>query len=154
MQQYGDQELFPVKVQVPLILSMRIMLNVKSICVWAAHDAVAKATCAKAPENMRQAPELAFFQPPAEYTMMTMEELGTEKRKKARQARARPTRPSQSSGAQLAATRSQTIPAPATLDVREVDEASSTSGLMPVADLLCSPPSPTSPPSSSAHPSF
>ena len=96
MQQYGDQELFPVKVQVPLLLSVRIMLHMKNICVWAASDKSAQATCAKAPQNMRTAPSPDFFCAPEGYTEMSLEDLGNEKRKKVQKPRSQHKRVSHS----------------------------------------------------------
>ena len=91
MRTYGDLELFPVKIQIPIILSMRVTVNVKNICVWSADTADARCACAKAPPEMRVEPPLSFLRPPEGYSRMTLEELTAEKRtrkaKKARDAR-------------------------------------------------------------------
>jgi hypothetical protein len=88
MQMYGDQDLFPVKIQIPLVLSMRITVNVKNICVWGSDGKAARATCKNAPASMQCPPQPAFFVPPEGYEAVTLEEVGNEKRKKQRQRRA------------------------------------------------------------------
>lgn len=82
MRTYGDLDLFPVKVQIPLILSMRITVNVKNICVWSATSAEARATCAKAPAEMCTPPPANFFRAPEGYTRMSLEELNADKLKR------------------------------------------------------------------------
>jgi hypothetical protein len=82
MSQYGDMDLFPVKVMIPLILSMRITVAVKHVCVWGDDGKDAAAARSKAPTEMRDLPAAAFFQPPPGYKAMTLEEKSAEQRNK------------------------------------------------------------------------
>ena len=82
MQTYGDLDLFPVRVAVPLMLSMRIGVNIKNICVWGATDKAALATCAKAPREMREPPPPSFFEAPAGYRKLSWEEAASQKKAK------------------------------------------------------------------------
>lgn len=79
METYGDLDLFPVRVVVPLMLSMRVSVNIKNICVWGAKDKTARATCAKAPAEMREPPPAEFFEPPPWYRKLTWEEAASQK---------------------------------------------------------------------------
>lgn len=75
MQKYGDLDLFPVKITLPLILSMKITLNVKHICMWGASGADARKTCSKAPiADMRRPPAPSFFAVPDGYAEKSLEE--------------------------------------------------------------------------------
>ena len=75
MQKYGDLELFPVRVQVPLIFSVKITLNVKHMCMWHLSSTEAQKACSKAPlASMRQPPPASFFAVPDGYTEKALEE--------------------------------------------------------------------------------
>jgi hypothetical protein len=85
---------YPCRVQIPLMLSMRITMNVKNICVWASKGTVVRdglAKCsARAPEQMQKRPDDGFFRLPEGYRTVTMEQCMKEKHSrnvKARQAR-------------------------------------------------------------------
>jgi hypothetical protein len=74
MQTYGDLDLFPVRVVVPLILSMRITVNIKNVCVWDALEKNSRNILEQAPLKMRERPPDHFFSAPSGYKEMTMGE--------------------------------------------------------------------------------
>ena len=85
MSMYGDLDLVPVKVVIPLIFSLRIMVNFKHICVWGEHTKEACAIRAKAPEDMRTCPPAEFFRPPPGYVEMSLEEKTAESKQRRKQ---------------------------------------------------------------------
>jgi hypothetical protein len=82
MEKYGSLQLFPIKVQVPLIMSLRATLHVKNIQLWgggppstyrsiAGHAAVAANGTAQG-----NAPsDIDFWEPPAHYKHVSIDEL-------------------------------------------------------------------------------
>lgn len=74
MQTYGDLDLFPVRVVVPLVLSMRMTVNIKNMCVWDATEPSWKATLDQAPIEMRERPPDTFFAAPSGYQETSMED--------------------------------------------------------------------------------
>lgn len=67
---------------IPLVLSMRATVSIKNVCVWADTSSRAASARAKAPPEMRTQPPPEFFQPPQDYSLMSLEEKTAEKRSK------------------------------------------------------------------------
>jgi hypothetical protein len=82
MGKYGDLELFPVKIVVPLIMSLRASLAVQHICVWHSAGQAGERLRKGAPANMQTPPEATFFEPPAQYQHLSIDELEAERRAK------------------------------------------------------------------------
>lgn len=76
MEKYGSLQLFPVKVQVPLIMSLRATLHVKNILLW--DDKASKSAAASGTEQPRSPPGIEFWDPPASYKHVSIDELDAE----------------------------------------------------------------------------
>lgn len=82
MEKYGDLDLFPVKIVVPLIVSLRATLAVQHICAWHIPGPAARRSRSAVPENMRSPPSDDFFEPPQEYRQISLDEIEAEQRSK------------------------------------------------------------------------
>lgn len=82
MEKYGDMDLFPVKVVVPLIVSVRATLAVQHICAWHTPGPGARRSRETVPDEMRIPPSEDFFEPPPGYRQILLEELQAEQRNK------------------------------------------------------------------------
>lgn len=82
MEKYGDLDLFPVKVVVPLIVSLRATLVVQHICAWHAPGPAARRSRASVPEEMRDPPSDDHFEPPQSYRQVSLTEIEAEQRSK------------------------------------------------------------------------
>lgn len=70
---FGDLDQFPVKLQVPLVLSVRIAVRVKHLCVWGAPRP--RKASKHVPANLRERPPAAFFEVPQGYTLKHVTEI-------------------------------------------------------------------------------
>lgn len=84
MEKYGSLQLFPVKVQVPLIMSLRATLHVKNMQLWGGGDQPSTSTLrppgmsAHAGTSTGQPtspPGIEFWEPPAHYKHISLDEL-------------------------------------------------------------------------------
>lgn len=82
MEKYGDLELFPVKVVVPLIVSLRATLAVQHICAWHTPGPAVRRSRAAVPDDMKHPPSDDFFEPPPGYRQVLLDELQAEQRSK------------------------------------------------------------------------
>ena len=82
MEKFGDLELFPVKVVVPLIVSLRATLAVQHICVWDNPGPAARRSRDAVPDDMKNPPSDDFFEPPPGYKQVLLGELQAEQRNK------------------------------------------------------------------------
>lgn len=82
MEKYGDLELFPVKVVVPLIVSLRATLAVQHICAWHTPGPAGRCSRAAVPDDMQHPPSHDFFEPPPGYRQVLLDELQAEQRSK------------------------------------------------------------------------
>jgi hypothetical protein len=82
MEKYGSLQLFPVKVQVPLIMSLRATMHVANIQLWSGGPASSsRRSHGQARNGAVQTvppPEFDFWEPPAHYKLVTMDELDAE----------------------------------------------------------------------------
>ena len=76
MEKYGSLQLFPVKVQVPLIMSLRATLHVKNILLW--DGKASGSVAAKGIDQPKAPPDIEFWDPPAHYKHVSIDELDAE----------------------------------------------------------------------------
>eukprot|EP00892_Ulva_mutabilis_P007107 jgi/Ulvmu1/4769/UM020_0054.1 len=87
MEKYGDMDLFPVKVVVPLIVSLRATLTVQHICTWDSLGPAARRSRASVPEDMRHPPGDVHFEPPPGFRQISLDEIEAEQRSKSMKSR-------------------------------------------------------------------
>lgn len=81
MEKYGNLQLFPVKIQVPLIMSLRATLHVKNIQLWDAGQpstsrrGLAAVASGGSTGPISSPPGLEFWEPPVGYKHVSFDEL-------------------------------------------------------------------------------
>lgn len=80
MEKYGSLHLFPVRVQVPLIMSLRATLHVKNIQLWGDQPSTSKpagqtTNASNGSGKVDSPPEIEFWEPPAHYKHVSIDQL-------------------------------------------------------------------------------
>lgn len=80
MEKYGNLQLFPVKIQVPLIMSLRATLHVKNIKLWgqgkpSTSRSMIRSGSVDTDGGLNDYPANEFWEPPAGYKHVSIDEL-------------------------------------------------------------------------------